>query len=189
MGADLRKKKKKKEKKEKKVASMDDTRDYPYIVLLTRVFDKLYANNTNLLERQSHHLPPPQTAFHGSKKTGWGNFKAICDGLNRSQDHVKSYFLAEMNTTGNLDGSNSLIIKGRWKPKEIESLLKKYIKEYVTCNNCRSPKTTMRKDNATRLYFLECTECKASRSVKAIKTGFRAVARGERRAARNAGNK
>jgi len=206
--ADLRKKKKKKKKKKNKnkkakqaessaadsagkdsYFSPDDVRDYPYTVMLDRIFGTLQANNTQLLERQSHHLPPPLVALHGSKKTGWGNFKEICEQLNRSQDHVKLFFLTEMNTTGNLDGSNNFIIKGRWRPKQVESLLKKYIREYVTCNNCRSPKTVMRKDMATRLYFIDCQQCKATRSVETVRAGFRAVQRGERRAARNAGQK
>jgi len=201
--ANLKRKKKKKKKKKKKAAKVEavrgsaqdtyfsqgDERDYPYTVLLDRIFGQLQANNTNLLERQSHHLPPPQTALHGSKKTGWGNFKEICEKLNREPDHVKLFFLTEMNTTGNLDGSNNFIIKGRWRPKQVESLLKKYIREYVTCNNCRSPNTKMRKDPATRLFFLDCNECKASRSVETVRSGFRAVQRGERRAARNAGQK
>ena len=104
-----------------------DERDYPYTVLLDRIFRQLNDNNPNLIARQSHKLPPPQTALHGTKKTGWGNFKKICDELKRKPEHVKLFFLTEMNTTGNLDGSNSFIIKGRWKPKQVESLLKKYI--------------------------------------------------------------
>jgi len=166
--------------------TQEDSRDYPYTVLLDRIFGRLQKNNENLINKQSHHLPPPQTALHGSKKTGWGNFKEICDELGRPPDHVKLFYLTEMNTTGNLDGSNSFIIKGRWRPKQVESLLKKYIREYVTCNNCRSPKTRMRKDNATRLYFLDCTICGATRSVAAIRAGFHAMTRDERRAARNA---
>eukprot|EP00486_Rosalina_sp_Unknown_P014998 CAMPEP_0201594072 /NCGR_PEP_ID=MMETSP0190_2-20130828/191499_1 /ASSEMBLY_ACC=CAM_ASM_000263 /TAXON_ID=37353 /ORGANISM="Rosalina sp." /LENGTH=132 /DNA_ID=CAMNT_0048053539 /DNA_START=88 /DNA_END=483 /DNA_ORIENTATION=- len=48
-----------------------DERDYPYTVLLDRIFSKLNENNANLMTKQSHTLPPPQTALHGSKKTGW----------------------------------------------------------------------------------------------------------------------
>ena len=204
----LAKKKKKKRKKKKKKTTEDDAtangahaedenksldasywsrsddRDYPYTVLLDRIFRKLTENNPTLISRGSHSLPPPQTALHGSKKTGWGNFKKICDELNRKPEHVKLFFLTEMNTTGNMDGSNSFIIKGRWRPKQIESLLKKYIKEYVTCNNCRSPNTVMEKDNATRLHVLTCRVCGSSRSVTRIKAGFHAVTRAERRAAR-----
>jgi len=161
-----------------------DDREYPYTVLLDRIFRKLTENNPTLISKESHSLPPPQTALHGSKKTGWGNFKKICDELNRKPEHVKLFFLTEMNTTGNMDGSNSFIIKGRWRPKQIESLLKKYIKEYVTCNNCRSPQTVMEKDNAMRLHVLTCKVCGASRSVTRIKEGFHAVTRAERRAAR-----
>lgn len=106
--------------------------------------------------------------------------------LNRSHEHVKSFFLTEMNTTGNLDGDKNLIVKGRWRPRQVQSLLVKYINDYITCINCRSPDTTLTKDNATRLFILTCNVCNATRSVQSIKAGFHAKTRDERRAERNA---
>lgn len=38
-----------------------------------------------------------------------------------------SFFLAEMGTEGSIDGNMRLVIKGRYQPKQVESLLKKYI--------------------------------------------------------------
>lgn len=89
-----------------------------------------------------------------------------------------------MNTTGNLDGEGNLVLKGRWRPKQFESLLKKYIREYIECQNCHSPETTLTKDNATRLFFLTCKVCNSTRSVAQIKAGFHAVSRDDRRAAK-----
>lgn len=76
------------------------------------------------------------------------------------------------------------IIQGKYVPKKIESLLRKYINEYVTCAMCRSPATTLTRDSVSRLYFVNCTSCGASRAVSTIKSGFHAVKRGERRKAR-----
>jgi translation initiation factor 2 subunit 2 len=157
------------------------TRQYPYTALLDRIFGEL----DTVTRPSSHKLPPPKVGLHGSKRTGWSNFMEICHRLERSPDHVQLFFLTEMNTTGNLDGNKSLIIRGRWKPKHVESLLKKYIGGYVTCGNCRSPKTTLKKDKVTRLHIMKCTVCSATRSVPAIKAGFHATTRDERRAARN----
>jgi len=89
-----------------------------------------------------------------------------------------------MNTAGNLDGNQNLLLKGRWKTKQVESLLKKYIKEYVQCNSCKSPDTTMVKDNATRLFELTCKVCGATRTVKSIQHGFKAATKDDRRAAK-----
>lgn len=55
---------------------------------------------------------------------------------------------------------------------------------YVTCQMCRSPLTELTRDQETRIYFVNCKACGASRSVAAIRQGYHAVARGERRKAR-----
>lgn len=47
--------------------------------------------------------------------------------MHRQPEHVQSFFLAEMGTDGSIDGSIRLVIKGRFQPKQVESLLKKYI--------------------------------------------------------------
>ena len=41
-----------------------------------------------------------------------------------------------------------------FQQKQIESILRRYIREYVTCHTCRSPNTFLAKRN--RLYFLQC---------------------------------
>ncbi|GAB1287104.1 Eukaryotic translation initiation factor 2 subunit 2 [Apodemus speciosus] len=74
---------------------------------------------------------------------------------------------------GSIDGNNQLVIKGRFQQKQIENVLRRYIKEYVTCHTCRSPDTILQKD--TRLYFLQCETCHSRCSVASIKTGFQAV--------------
>jgi hypothetical protein len=38
----------------------------------------------------------------------------------------------------------------------IESLLRKYIGEYVACQMCRSFKTNLTRDNVSRLFFVSC---------------------------------
>ena len=69
-----------------------------------------------------------------------------------------------------MDGNQRLVIKGRFQQKQIETVLKKYIVEYVTCKICKSAETLLSKEN--RLYFVQCQTCGSTRSVGAIKTGF-----------------
>jgi len=160
----------------------------PYTVLLRRVYEELEAKNPNFHKgKMQRKLPPPNTAYIGSKKTGWNNFAETCKELNRSVEHVRSFFfLTEMNTDGNLNADNNLILKGRWKTQQVQSILTKYIKEYVRCDNCRSPETSMSKDASTRLYFLSCNVCHAKRCVRTIKAGYHATTKEERRAERAA---
>jgi len=163
------------------LAADSDDRDYSYFELLERVFNLLKEKNPNLATRKKHTMPPPQLVRVGTRKTMWANFNTICQTMHRQPEHVMSFCLAELGTEGSIDGNQRLIIKGRYMPKQIESLLKKYIMEYVTCHMCRNPETTLSRDNMSRLYFLQCESCGSRRSVAPIKSGFHATMRTERR--------
>lgn len=93
--------------------------------------------------------------------------------LHRLPKHLLDFLLAELGTSGSVDGNNQLIIKGRFQQKQIENVLKRYIKEYVTCHTCRSPETILQKD--TRLFFLQCETCGSRCSVASIKLGFQVM--------------
>eukprot|EP00349_Pseudokeronopsis_sp_Brazil_P004713 CAMPEP_0202966640 /NCGR_PEP_ID=MMETSP1396-20130829/11185_1 /ASSEMBLY_ACC=CAM_ASM_000872 /TAXON_ID= /ORGANISM="Pseudokeronopsis sp., Strain Brazil" /LENGTH=237 /DNA_ID=CAMNT_0049690795 /DNA_START=8 /DNA_END=721 /DNA_ORIENTATION=+ len=161
-------------------------RSYDYEFLLNRVMTFVQENNPELVEKSRTKMPPPQVQRLGTKKTHWMNFNEVCAAMARSPDHVFQFFMAELGTEGSIDGSKQLIIRGKFAAKYIESLLRKYILEYVSCNMCRSLKTELRRDNVTRLYFADCLECGCSRSVAAIRAGFHAQTRADRRALRNA---
>jgi translation initiation factor 2 subunit 2 len=66
----------------------------------------------------------------------------------------------------------------------MEKLYKRYIENYVTCGNCRSPNTKLDRDASTRLFMMTCNNCAASKSVAQIKAGFHVAGRGERKKAR-----
>ncbi|KAI9304953.1 domain found in IF2B/IF5-domain-containing protein [Cunninghamella echinulata] len=158
-------------------------RDYTYEELLGRVFDILRQNNPELVgEKKRYTIVPPSIHREGNKKTIFANVADISRRLHREPEHVIQFLFAELGTTGSVDGSQRLIIKGRFQQKQIESVLRRYIVEYVTCKTCKSPDTIMTKDN--RLYFVQCEACGSTRSVSAIKTGFKAQTKEDRRALR-----
>ncbi len=144
----------------------------------------LHANNPELAERSRITLKPPQLMRMGTRKTVWANFQEICTLMKRTPDHVFSFVVAELGTEGSVDGNHRLVLRGKYVPKVIESLLRKYIVEYVTCQMCRSPNTTLTRDSVSRLYFVHCQDCGSSRSVAPIRTGFHAQTRADRRALR-----
>lgn len=153
----------------------DDNREYTYDELLKRVFDIMRAKNPNLIEggKRKFVMKPPQVVRVGTKKTSFVNFTDICKILHRQPKHLLAFLLAELGTSGTVDGTNQLIIKGRFQQKHIENVLRRYIKEYVTCHTCRSPDTILHKE--TRLFFLQCETCGSRCSVQSIKSGFQAV--------------
>ncbi|EIE25598.1 hypothetical protein COCSUDRAFT_22793 [Coccomyxa subellipsoidea C-169] len=155
-------------------------RDYTYQELLDRVFGILRENNPELTgEKRRTIMKPPQVAREGTKKTVFTNFLELCKAMNRQLEHVQAFLLAELGTSGNLDGQSRLVVKGRFLPKAFEGVLRRYVNEYVLCNSCKSPDTLLDRDSATRIMFLRCQQCGASRTVAPIKAGF--VARTSRR--------
>jgi len=152
-------------------AWLGSDRDYTYQELLVRIFKTLRAQNPALSgDRKKYSIVPPNVQRDGSKKTMFANLYDICKRMHRQPEHVIQYLFSELGTIGSLDGSQRLIIKGRFTQKQIEHVLRTYIVEYVTCKTCKSPNTLLTKEN--RIYFMTCESCGSQRSVSAIKTGF-----------------
>eukprot|EP00271_Cylindrocystis_brebissonii_P014774 TRINITY_DN362_c1_g1_i1.p2 TRINITY_DN362_c1_g1~~TRINITY_DN362_c1_g1_i1.p2 ORF type:complete len:330 (-),score=106.24 TRINITY_DN362_c1_g1_i1:396-1385(-) len=153
-------------------------RDYLYEECLDRVFNILRENNPELagLKRRTV-MRPPQVLREGTKKTVFANFMDLCKSMHRQPEHVMAFLLAELGTSGSLDGQQRLVVKGRFAPKNFEGILRRYVNEYVMCSGCKSPDTILSKEN--RLFFLRCEQCGSSRSVASITAGF--VARVGRR--------
>jgi len=149
--------------------------EYTYDDLLTRVFNIIREKNPGVMdggEKIKLTLKPPQVARIGTKRTSFSNFGEICRSLKRQEKHLHQYLLAELGTNGSIDANNALTIKGRFQQKQIESVLRSYIKEYVICKTCRSPDTLLQKEE--RLSVLLCNNCRSRYFVTNIKTGFQA---------------
>ena len=159
---------------------MDSDRDYTYDELLQRVFNIMKDKNPEMVagEKRKFVMRPPQVMRVGTKKTAFVNFTEMAKLLHRQPKHLLAFLLAELGTVGSIDGNNQLILKGRFQQKHIENVLRRYIKEYVTCHTCRSADTILNKEG--RLFFLQSMTCHARCSVQPIKTGFQAVT-GKRR--------
>jgi len=150
-------------------------RDYTYDELLQRVYNIIKDKNPDSVmgEKKKFVMRPPQVVKVGAKKTAFVNFTEISKMLHRQPKHLLAFLFAELGTTGAIDGNNQLVMKGKFQQKHIENVLRRYIKEYVTCHTCRSPDTILVKEN--RVFFLQCMTCHSRCSVQTIKTGFQAV--------------
>ena len=156
----------------------DGELDLTYPELLSRFFSILKENNPDLAGDRSgvkYKIPPPSVVREGNKKSLFTNVKEISDRMHRPSEHVIQFLFAELGTSGSIDGSNRLVIKGRFQPKQLETVLRRYILEYVTCKTCKSVNTSLKKEN--RLYFLDCNSCGSRRSVTSIKSGYQAIIR------------
>lgn len=148
-------------------------RDYTYEELVDRIFATIENKNPDMLNRsrdQRVRVPPPTVMREGTRRTVWVNFADTAQSISRSNDHLKDYVLAELGVSGTLDAENRLTIRGRFQPKQIQTVVRHYIAEYVVCQGCRSAETELTKEN--RIYFLHCKTCNSRRSVATIKQGF-----------------
>ncbi|KAJ3383802.1 hypothetical protein HDU92_003924 [Lobulomyces angularis] len=157
-------------------------RDYTYQELLRRVFNIITESNPDRKDIGAYRIAPPSIHREGTKKTMFANLVDICKKMRRQPDHLIQYLFAELGTSGSIDGAERLIIKGRFQQKQIENVLKRYIVEYVTCKTCKSGETTLTKEN--RLFFLQCESCGSTRTVSAIKAGFKATTKDSRKGCR-----
>jgi translation initiation factor 2 subunit 2 len=162
-----------------------DPPPYNYTQLLDRVIDLLHHKDPDWTEKRRAQVQPPQLVRVGTKKTMWTNFPQIIKTMHRSPEHVFQFVMTELSTDGSIDGNGRLIIKGKFTAGQIQALLKKYIMEYVSCQMCRSFNTKLSREPQSRLYFVECEDCKSSKSVSAIRAGYHATTKADRKAERN----
>src|ERR1700737_4171785 len=92
--------------------------------LLHRVFRILRENNPSLGLGKKVTLPPPLVFREGSKRTIFANIYDQSVRLHRPLDHFKDYLFAELGTNGSVDGSNRLILKGRFQQKQLENVVR-----------------------------------------------------------------
>ena len=89
------------------------------------IYDKMKEKNPDhqSMIGQPIKLKPPQVVKAGAKKTAFVNFVEICQMLHRQPHHLLAFLLAELQTTGSINASNQLLIKGKFKQNHIENIL------------------------------------------------------------------
>lgn len=107
----------------------DSDKPVNYESLLSRFFTLLHDSHPDLASSggKSYKIPPPQCLREGNKKTIFANIAEICKRMKRTDEHVTQFLFAELGTSGSVDGSRRLVIKGRFQQKQIENVLRRYI--------------------------------------------------------------
>ena len=109
--------------------SHESAKPINYASLLSRFFTLLHDSHPDLASSggKSYKIPPPQCLREGNKKTIFANLAEICKRMKRTDEHVTQFLFAELGTSGSVDGSRRLVIKGRFQQKQIENVLRRYI--------------------------------------------------------------
>lgn len=140
-----------------------------YKLLLGRFFGLLHTDHPELADgsKMANKRIPALVLYKESKKTIFASFPKLCEYLKRSDEHVSQYLFAELGTTGNFDGTRRLIIKGKFQQMQLETVIKRYMGEYVHCQTCKTLDTDLKKGE-NRLVFLTCNKCESRRSVRCV---------------------
>lgn len=167
----LKKPKKHKNKKEKELETSESTDkpDYSYQELLGRVYSSMEINQIQVI-KQNKSLKIPFVQRVSSKKTGWMNFNDCCSCIGRDKNLIINYLTSELSTEASIDGNGVLLIRGIYTQKNIENILRKFVVNFVQCLVCKSLETSIRKEQSTRINFLDCNTCKSSRALQQIIT-------------------
>ncbi|MCJ7634070.1 translation initiation factor IF-2 subunit beta [Candidatus Bathyarchaeota archaeon] len=130
-----------------------------------KLLDKALSQLPEGAERKDRFTPPQaQTVISGSQ-TILLNLKEIADRIRRDRNHFVKHIAKELATSGSVDG-NRVIFQGRFDNRTINSLLDRYIQEFVICPVCHQPDTRIeRKD---RFTFLHCDACGAQSPIRGI---------------------
>lgn len=174
-----KKKKKKKDPSSAKGEVAEEEESYES--MLGRIYTLLNVDRTEYVSTRK--LLPPNVVRDGTKKSAWTNFRSTCKSLARGEEHLHHYITNEFGTTASIDSDGILILKGRFSRQHIEGVLRKYVTEYVQCKYCRSMNTELQKNSVMRIMVMNCSFCKAQRTVQQIAQAFHATMKGDRKKA------
>lgn len=153
------------------VQGESDEKDYDYFELLNNVYSKLNNGSSNTDNKvQKLNIPSIQLTADGTTKTVWCNINKVAISIRRETDHLQKYTMSELAINGSINGAGQLVMKGRFQVKQIETVVRHYVNNYVTCSNCNGTKTRLSKND--RLSFINCDECHATKSVDSINKNF-----------------
>ena len=174
--------KKKKTKKDKNELKDQDIENedpnntngaYSYDFLLKRTYDTLKTKKDLNIINSGIEISIPNIALSvvGANKTKWDNFGKICELLRRDKEHFKQYITLDLSVEVSLGMKNELYLKSKQKITEamIKNVINRYSEAYVKCQNCKSYKTVLRKEQ--RLQQIYCEVCKGTRTIHNIKSG------------------
>jgi len=129
------------------------------------LLDDLYKNLPKKVSTGERFEPPRLQSFMQGSQTIVKNFTDAANALRRDPQHMLKFISKELATAGNVEGSRA-ILQGKFKEEQLNARLTAYIKEYVLCNECKKPDTTLTVFEGAK--YKRCEVCGARAPVKSI---------------------
>lgn len=164
---------------------------HDYEFLLDRLYER--HNEVNRMSEDDRYrrslfqIPKPNIYKEGSKKTMFSNFSSIVHAINRTRDHLQLYYTIELSTECSIAPSPEdpsayrMIIKGKFRTEQIESLLNRYLSEYVESPAIPgSYDTKLVRDVSTKLMYVECNKTGSRKFAAPLKHTVNTVTKSDR---------
>jgi translation initiation factor 2 subunit 2 len=129
------------------------------------LLDSLYKKLPKKSRASERFEPPRFSSFMQGNQTMIRNFLEVATALRREPQHLLKFISKELATAGNYDAGRAML-QGKFKEEQLNSRLSAYIKEYVMCNECKKPDTTLTTFEGAK--YKRCEVCGARAPVKAI---------------------
>lgn len=94
----------------------------------TTVLNLLWLNDVKIPTRRGRFWKANNLQYYFN--TFFTTLWYVCS-MHRQPEHVMAFLLAELGTSGSLDGQQRLVVKGRFAPKVFEGILRRYVSEYL----------------------------------------------------------
>ena len=153
----------------------EEEEDYTYDALLTRLYTNLHRDRPDYMNRPDGFrivLSQPEVLRYGVKWTALCNFMDLTKQMSRPPKHLQKYFISELGVHASIKKKagveeDALFVRGRFKQKHFERLLKRYVMSYVLCYSCKSKETQLVREG--RFTFLDCQNCLSKKVAPTIR--------------------
>ena len=116
------------------------------------------------VQREKKIIPVPIMARE-NRNTIWSNMGLFCETVHRDTDRVSLYLMQELCIKTTICDQGLRIVKSGMDSRKLQTVLSKYIKEHVMCDQCRGMDTRTDKNPATRHWEIHCQECGSTNSM------------------------
>ena len=131
------------------------------------MLEKAYDELPEIIKEESRFQMPELESIVQGRVTVIQNFVEVTKALNRPPEVLSKYIASGTGTSGEVEGPR-LILKGQFRPAQLQDKLEVFVEQYVMCPVCNRPDTKIIQEN--RISFLKCEACGARNTISTIKS-------------------
>jgi translation initiation factor 2 subunit 2 len=119
-----------------------------------------------ILKEHTRFVTPQVRARIQGTTTVVQNLSEVSKAINRETSMLAKYLLREFGTMGSSDAQR-LLMKGQFRPSQIQEKFEDFLRQFVICPECGRPDTRILQE--MRVNFLKCEACGSRHPLSAMK--------------------